>query len=117
MKLRNKNPELKGLIESMHKKGLEKKSPLLKSLAKSLNRPRRGLSEVNLTRIEKYSGPQDTVVVPGNVLGIGEITKPVNVVALRFSGGAKKKIEKSGGTCLTFHELMEKVPKNVKIIG
>lgn len=117
MKMRDKNAEARKLIEGMHRAGIDKKSPLLKSLAGSLNRPRRIMSEVNLTRIEKHAKPQDAVAVVGTVLGIGEIRKPVNVFALRFSSGAREKIEKAGGKCMPLGELVNNAPKGVKILG
>ena len=113
MRIRNKNQEMKALIEIM--KG--SKQPFMKSLAKALNRPRRGMSEVNLNSIEKHSYSNEIIAVPGSVLGIGEITKPVHVAALRFSGKAKEKIINAGGKCLTFQDFLDSPPKNVKILG
>jgi len=59
------------------------------------------------------------VVVPGKVLGAGEINHPVIVAAFSFSEKAKEKIKAAKGKCLSFIDLIKKNPKgsNVKIIG
>lgn len=119
MKLKNKNEHVKALVEKLHNEGTKNKTGVWKAVAEDLNRPRRGRFEVNLSSIEKYAEPKETIIVPGVVLGTGEIKKHVNVAALRFSGGAKAKIEKAGGTCLSIEELYEKNPKgkSIRIMG
>jgi large subunit ribosomal protein L18e len=107
------------LIEKLHKEGSTSEKKVWKAVAKDLNRPRRKRFEVNLTRIEKHSKPKETVVVPGVVLGSGEVKKRVVVAAMKFSGKAKEKIEKSGGKCLSIEELYEQNPKGkgIRIMG
>lgn len=119
MKVRDKNPITRGLIENLNRLSVEKKAPIWKAVAKGLNRPRRKGYKANLYRIEKHAKKKETLVVPGLVLGFGEIKKPVTVAALKFSEVARKKIEKAGGTCLSIEELAEKVPngRKVRIIG
>ena len=48
---------------------------------------------VNVYKIEKYARDGETIVVPGKVLSLGDLTKKVEVVALDFSDEARKKIE------------------------
>lgn len=119
MKIRSKSPALKDLIENLYKKGVEDKAPVWKAVARGLNRPNRKGYEVNLFTIEKSAKPRETIVVPGSVLGSGEIKKAINIAALRFSGNSRKKIEKAGGKCMAIEELLEKNPKGsrVRIMG
>lgn len=119
MKIRKKNQDLQELIGNLNRHGTEKDAAVWKAVARSLNRPRRKRYEVSLNRIEKNSKPRETVVVPGAVLGPGEIRKAVKVAALRFSGDAREKIEKAGGECMEIQDLFEKNPKGhkVKILG
>jgi len=118
MKIKNKNEYTKALVEKLHSEGI-KGSGFWEAVADSLNRPSRIKFEVNLSGIEKYAQPKETLVVPGVVLGNGEITKHVNVAALKFSGSARQKIEKAGGSCLSIEELYEKNPKGkgIRIMG
>lgn len=117
MKLRDKNPERAALIALLNKKTTSKKS-IWRSIAHELNRSQRGSREVNLFRIAKHAPEKGIVVVPGAVLGSGDITKPVTVAALKFTGTARKKITAVGGTCLSLRELVEKERvAEMKILG
>jgi large subunit ribosomal protein L18e len=119
MKVRDKNPVLRETIEELHRASLENRAPIWKAVAGLLNRPGRRRHEVNLFLIERNLEKGQAAVVPGAVLGSGEITKPVTVAALKFSGEAESKIKKAGGACLTIRELVEKHPKGerVRILG
>jgi large subunit ribosomal protein L18e len=117
MKARDKNALTKGLIEELNEKGL--KTPAWKAVAKGLNRPRRQSYEVSLSRLEKHAKKGESVVVPGTVLGTGELSKPVTVAALRFSGTAREKIEKAGGKAMTIEGMVKDNPgaKKLRIMG
>jgi len=115
MKIREKNPLLKKEIESLSQAGIE--TPAWKAVAKGLNRPRRKRFEVNLSRIERFANQGDTIIVPGVVLGEGEIRKHVTVAAVRFSAGARKKIEKAGGNCLSMEQASKMEPSKIRIMG
>ena len=58
------------------------------------------------------------VIIPGKLLGSGDVIKPFTVAAFRFSEKAKEKIHNAGGTCLSIEELIERNPKgtNVRIM-
>lgn len=114
-KVRDKNKVLKELIGRL----LSQKKPVWKATGRLLNRPRRQMHEVNLSRIEKYAKPKMTLIVPGVVLGSGELKKAVDVAAWKFSGNAKGRIEKAGGKCFAIEDLLNKNPegKGLMIIG
>jgi large subunit ribosomal protein L18e len=115
MKIREKNPLLKKEIESLSRTGLDK--PVWKAVARGLNRPRRKRFEVNLSRLEKFAVENDTIVVPGIVLGTGSISKKLTVAAEKFSADAKRKIEKAGGKCLSIEEASRTEPSKIRIMG
>jgi large subunit ribosomal protein L18e len=115
MKIRNKNPVLRKEIDSLSRAGADK--PAWKAVAKGLNRPRSRRFEVNLSRLEKFARQNDIVIVPGVVLGEGEIKKHVTVAALKFSSDARKKIEKAGGKCLSIEQASGLEPSKVRIMG
>ena len=115
MKTREKNQSMKELIENINRLGYEHDSGVWKAVARNLNRPTRNRYEVSLSRLDKNTKSKETVVVPGAVLGPGEINKPVTVAALKFSKDAREKIEKAGGSCIGIEELMEKNPKGHKV--
>jgi large subunit ribosomal protein L18e len=118
MKIRDKNPERAGLIQTLYKKGIEKDTPLWKAVARGLNRPRNKSHQVNLYQIEKIAKKNELIIVPGTLLGSGEITKPVTVAAAKFSKSAEEKIRKAGGKTLTLGEISESYSKGrVRIMG
>jgi large subunit ribosomal protein L18e len=115
MKIREKNPVLKKEIEALARAGIEK--PAWKAVAKGLNRPRKRRFEVNLSRLEKFANQDDTIIVPGVVLGEGQIKKQVTVAAVKFSSGARKKIEEAGGKCLSMEQVPKLEPSKIRIMG
>lgn len=119
MNIRKSNEDLRRLIEDLNRHGSEKKADAWRAVAGGLNRPKRRMYEVSVGKIEKHSKARETIVVPGAVLGSGEIRKNVTVAALKFSREARKKIEKAGGSCMGIPELFEKNPKGhrIRIMG
>ncbi len=113
------NPELIELVKNLKQKSREENVNIWRDIAYRLEKPLRVWPEVNLSRIERYAGDSDVIVVPGKVLGAGMITKKVTVSAFKFSTEAKDKIESAGGKVLTIKELMAINPKGkgVKIFG
>ncbi len=116
MKARDKNPATKEMIENLRQRSRKEKKPIFMAIARGINRPSRVGYEVNLDRIERFSMPKENIVVPGTVLGNGDISKAVNVYALKFSGSAREKIGKAGGKCMSIEEFAEKTPK-ARIMG
>ena len=112
------NPVLVGLIEDLKAAGHKHNVPFAIKLAEELSKPERIKVEVNLTRIERNANKGETIVVPGKVLGDGELKKPLTIAAANFSMSALEKISKAGGKALTLSELIEKNPKgtDVKIL-
>lgn len=104
------NPRLASLIAELHRIAREEDSGVWADIADRLEKPRRTHAEVNLGRIERYAREDETVVVPGKVLGSGVLQKPVTVAAVDFSGTAKTKIEQVGAT-MALEEALERNPE------
>ncbi len=95
---------------------LEKaKKPIWKRIAQELKASTRRRASVNVTKIEKNTKENDTVVIPGKVLGDGELTHKVTVAALGFSKSAAEKLKDNA---ISIKTLVEKNPKGtgVKIL-
>jgi len=118
-KVKATNPELIKLIRFLRKQSRENKANIWREIAERLAKPRRKRIAVNLSRLNRHTQKNEMVVVPGKVLGAGEINHPVIVAAFSFSEKAKEKIKAAKGKCLSFIDLIKKNPKgsNVKIIG
>jgi large subunit ribosomal protein L18e len=102
------------LIDKLNKT----KVPIWKDVADKLNSPRRNKVEVNVSDIDKIAEKGQTVVVPGIVLGSGDMKKDVKVAAFKFAGKASAKIKDAKGAAMSIEELLEKNPKgsNVRIM-
>jgi large subunit ribosomal protein L18e len=113
------NPQLLDLISDLKKQSREKEVPLWRDIALRLERPSRNYPEVNLSRISRHTKEKDMIIVPGKVLGAGELNHQITVAALNFSGSAKNKVTAAGGSCLTIEEFMNRNPEGsrVRIIG
>jgi large subunit ribosomal protein L18e len=118
MKQSNKNPNIQELISELKKLSIEQKINFWKRVALDLEKPTRQRRIVNVWKIDKYAKDNETIIVPGKVLGTGELSKKVNVVAFNFSEEALSKISKNG-KALSIEELMKSNPKGkgVRIIG
>lgn len=113
------NPHLSKLIAELKKKSIEESSPLWKRLAVDLERPTRNRRAVNLSRINRFSSENETVVVPGKVLGSGVIGHKVTIAAFAFSDGAIEKLRKQNCSVMSISDLISKRPKtsDIRIIG
>ncbi|MFC6989145.1 50S ribosomal protein L18e [Haloplanus sp. GCM10025708] len=111
------NPRLQSLIAELKAVSRESGSGVWQDVADRLEKPRRTHAEVNLGRIERYAREDETVVVPGKVLGSGVLQKNVTVAAVDFSTTARKKIEQVGDT-VGLEQLAEQNPdgSNVRVI-
>ncbi len=105
---RKKNPEVVKTII------MAKKNDKWLEVAGLLSKPRSKLMQVNLDRIEKESKEGDTLLIPGKVLGEGEISKKIRIVALGFSKRAREKLK--GKKC-EIVKIKEEIEKNNKFQG
>jgi large subunit ribosomal protein L18e len=113
------NPALVALIHDLKKRAQQHDAPVWKVVAQRLAGPTREQAAVNLSTLERHLAKSEVAVVPGKVLAAGTLTKPVTVAAYAFSEGARSKVTKAGGQCLTLAELAQKNPSGskVRIIG
>ncbi len=92
--------------------------PIWRKVAYELAKPRRMRVEVNLNKLDAYVKNGETILVPGKVLGTGQISKKATVAAFSFSESAKKLIHGVGGKTVSIDELFANNPegKNVLIL-
>jgi large subunit ribosomal protein L18e len=111
------NPRLTDLIAELKSVARDGGSDVWKDVADRLEKPRSTHAEVNLGRIERYAKEDETVVVPGKVLGSGVIQKNVTVAAVDFSSTAETKIEQVG-EAIRLEQALDNNPSgsNVRVI-
>jgi len=113
------NPLLTGLIEELKKKSVDQKANLWRKVASDLERPTRKRRIVNLSKIDNYTKENETIVVPGKVLGAGNLNHKLTISAYQFSNSAKDKLIKAGAKIIPLNELIRESPKGkrIRIIG
>ncbi|MEF8771570.1 50S ribosomal protein L18e [Halodesulfurarchaeum sp.] len=101
------SPRLSSLIAECKSVARKTGADIWQDVAGRLEKPRRSHAEVNLSRIERYAREDETVVVPGKVLGSGALRKSVTVAAVDFSSSAQTKIEHADGEVLNLEQALE----------
>lgn len=114
-----KHNELMQVINNLKILAIENKVPLWKRVAVELEKSSRQKREVNIFKLEKHSKEGDVIIVPGKILGTGDLTKKITVAALSISEAAKEKIVAAKGEVISIQTLMDKNPKasKVKLMG
>ncbi|MFH1520196.1 MAG: 50S ribosomal protein L18e [Candidatus Micrarchaeota archaeon] len=107
MKKEKDNQVLRLLIGDLMKTD----KPFWKKVAYELSKPRRQRVEVNLSKIDAYANDTVTLLVPGKVLGSGNVSKKVTVAAFAFSESAKQLISVAGGKAMTIDSLRKTNPE------
>jgi large subunit ribosomal protein L18e len=95
------------------------KAPIWRALEKELSGSRINRREINIRRLAQVTKVGEVVVVPGKILGTGNLGHKLTVCAFSISESAAKRVIESGGKVVTFEDLIKKHPegKGVRIIG
>lgn len=110
------NYQLMNLLSELSE---SRENNLWRRIVKDLQKPSRQRRMVNLYKIDKFARDGETIIVPGKVLSVGEMTKKVDVAAFNFSAEAKRKIIGAKGKTMSILELFKSNPegKKVRILG
>ena len=95
------------LIVRLEKLGKKNKSAIWVKVAEILSKPRRNRASINLWRLNKLAKkfPSKTFVMPGKVLGKGDLNHKITIAALEFSKEAREKIEAAKGKAMLLEEI------------
>jgi large subunit ribosomal protein L18e len=108
------NPRLERLIADLKSAARSSGTDVWADVAERLAKPRRTHAEVNLGRIERYAREEETVVVPGKVLGSGVLNKDVTVAAVDFSRSAEQQIDQVGES-IRLEQALERNPDGAHV--
>ena len=95
------------------------KVPIWKAVLKELSRSRSNRRQVNIGQLAQVTKDKEIVIVPGKILGSGDISHKLTIWCFAISEAATKKILDAGGKILALDNLIKKYPngKGVRIIG
>ena len=109
------NPERIQLIRHLKKQARENKAAIWVDVAEYLGKSQPQRTSVNLSKINRYTQNNDTVIVPGKILGTGKLDHSLTIAAFNISEKAKEKIKAAKAKYVTVQELVGKNPKGTKI--
>lgn len=97
----------------------KEKFPIWKLIIKELSKSRSIRREVNVGRLASVTADNEVVIVPGKILGSGNINHKITVWSSGISVAAANKIITAGGKLIPLEQVIEKYPtgKGVRIIG
>ncbi|MFA5020240.1 MAG: 50S ribosomal protein L18e [Candidatus Pacearchaeota archaeon] len=90
---------------------LTKKNKEWEKVSHLISASKRKAVSMNLSEINSLSNENDSVIVPGKVLGSGSINKKIKIVALSFSKSAEEKLKKLK---IEYTTISEEIKKNQK---
>ena len=116
---RKSNSELVKTITSLKEASRKNKAPIWKSIANRLEGPSRNWPVVNISKLEYNIKKNGKAIVPGKLMGSGQLTKKITVTAYSFTKSASEKITQAGGKCITYSDFIKSNPKgkDVMVIG
>ena len=113
------NPLWDEMIWILRRAFKKNKKAIWKALEREISKSRKIRREINISRLSAVTKNEEVVVVPGKILGSGEMDHKLTVCAFSISEPAIKKITLVGGKVIGLNELTEKHPdgRGVRIIG
>lgn len=107
------------MIKDFKSASTKNKAPIWSNLAELALKPKIAKKIINVAKINTVTNDNDVIVIPGKVLGTGNISHKVTVCSFSISTTAAKKIKDAGGKIISHSEMISKFPtgKGVRIIG
>lgn len=110
------NADLVDLIDQLKAKSRDTGAALWRDVAQRLSKSRSNWAQPNLSRVSRYAPEGATVVIPGKLLGSGDVAGSPTIVAYSVSAGARAKVEAAGGRVMSLRELMNENPKGSGVV-
>ncbi len=95
------------------------KSPIWRDIAKRLEKSRKNWAYINVGHLERHAKKDETIIIPGKLLGAGRLKKPLTVAAFSHSSSAATKVAKAGGKLVGIRDLLYENPNgtNIRVMG
>lgn len=107
------------MVKTLRGASKKNNAPIWERVAELALKPTRARRTINLGQLNKFVTDNDVVLVPGKVLGTGNISHKITLCSFSISTTGAKKVAQSGGKILDISEIIKNHPtgKGVKIIG
>jgi large subunit ribosomal protein L18e len=107
------------MVKTLRVASKKNNAPIWGKLAELALKPTRAKRILNLGQIDKFASENDVIIVPGKVLGTGNLSHKITLCSFSISSSVVKKINQSGGKISDLSQIIKDHPtgKGVKIIG
>ena len=107
------------MVKNLKKASAEHDAPIWSRLATMALKPASTKRKINLKRINQLTKEDDVVVIPGKVLGTGNMSHKITLCSFSISNSALNKIIDSGGKIISFSNIIKQFPtgKGVFLLG
>jgi large subunit ribosomal protein L18e len=107
------------MVDTLRVASKKNKAPIWERLADLALKPTRAKRTMNLGQIDRLAADNDVIIVPGKVLGTGNLSHKITLCSFSISTTGAKKVTASGGKVLDISQIIKNHPtgKGVKIIG
>ncbi|MDH2907574.1 MAG: 50S ribosomal protein L18e [Candidatus Nitrosotalea sp.] len=107
------------MVKTLRGASKKNKAPIWERLADLALKPTRAKRTINLGQLDKFVSDNDVIIVPGKVLGTGNLSHKITLCSFSISTTGAKKITQSGGKISDISQIIKDHPtgKGVKIIG
>ena len=113
---RKTNAQLVDTINQLKAQSRDTGAAVWRDVALRLSKSRKNWANPNLSRVNRHAPEGVTILVPGKLLGSGELTNSHTIAAYSVSTGAREKIEAAGGRIMTYGELMNENPTGTGVV-
>ncbi len=115
----NTNTHLEQLIVELRTASSKNDAPVWRAVAEKLEKPTRQRVHVNLSKLTRVTKQGEIIIVPGKLLGDGELTHQLTIAAIGASSSATAKLKLTKSTLITITDMMKQDPKgkSVRIIA
>jgi large subunit ribosomal protein L18e len=112
------NIQLKSLVTELRKLSNQENKKLWAKVAEEFQKPTRNSRSINLNKINHLTKENDIVIVPGKVLGNGELQHKITIAAFKISSQAHEKLKESKSEFYFLDDFIKNNPKvkNVRIL-
>ncbi|MHB8546963.1 MAG: 50S ribosomal protein L18e [Nitrosotalea sp.] len=107
------------MVKTLRGASKKNNAPIWERLADLALKPTRAKRTINLGQLDKFVSDNDVIIVPGKVLGTGNLSHKITLFSFSISTTGAKKITQSGGKISDISQIIKNHPtgKGVKIIG
>ena len=104
------------MIKDLKQASRKNEAPIWSKLANLAIKPSSARRVVNLARINKITKENDVLFVPGKVLGTGNMSHKITLSSFSISTTAANKIIQTGGSIMTYSDMIKKFPTGKCVI-